>query len=69
MLEGVNQQTFWDWKLSLGELRNRPGFQNTWGYQGTYGLGLMEYLLWAEDMNTEISRISRIFFCCNMLTR
>jgi alpha-N-arabinofuranosidase len=54
MLEGDNNSTIWDWKLSLGDLRDRPGFQNFWDYQCTYGLGLMEYLLWAEDMNMEM---------------
>ncbi|SMR63185.1 unnamed protein product [Zymoseptoria tritici ST99CH_3D1] len=50
MLEGNTNETYWDWKDSLGPLRNRPGFEGVWGYQQTHGLGLMEYLYWAEDM-------------------
>lgn len=58
MLEGDDIENWWDWKNTLGPLRNRPGFQNTWGYQQTDGLGLMEYLEFAEDMGTEMSTSS-----------
>ena len=44
MLEGLTLGTEWDWKDTLGPLRNRPGFQGVWGYQQTHGLGLVEYL-------------------------
>jgi alpha-N-arabinofuranosidase len=54
MLEGLTNDTYWDWKDTLGPLRNRPGFQGVWNYQQTHGLGMMEYLEWAEDMNLEI---------------
>lgn len=56
MLEGDDIDNWWDWKDSLGPLRYRKGFQNTWGYEMTNGLGLMEYLLWAEDMGMEMSK-------------
>ncbi|KAL2759948.1 glycoside hydrolase family 51 protein [Sodiomyces alcalophilus JCM 7366] len=54
MLEGLNNKTWWDWKDTLGPLRYRPGFQGVWDYQQTHGLGLLEYLQWAEDMDLEI---------------
>lgn len=56
MLEGATNKTWWDWKDTLGPLKSRPGFQGVWGYQQTHGLGLMEYLEWAEDMNLEIGK-------------
>ena len=55
MLEGDNIENWWDWKETLGPLKNRRGFQNTWGYQMTNGLGLMEYLEYAEDLGAEMS--------------
>ncbi|ROT42655.1 glycoside hydrolase [Sodiomyces alkalinus F11] len=54
MLEGLDNRTWWDWKDTLGPLRYRPGFQGVWGYQQTHGLGLLEYLQWAEDFDLEI---------------
>lgn len=53
MLEGLTNTTYWDWKDTLGPLRERPGFQGVWEYQQTHGLGIMEYLYWAEDMGLE----------------
>jgi alpha-N-arabinofuranosidase len=54
MLEGQTNKTWWDWKDTLGPLRYRPGFQGVWNYQQTHGLGIVEYLEWAEDMNLEV---------------
>ncbi|EFQ31294.1 alpha-L-arabinofuranosidase [Colletotrichum graminicola] len=54
MLEGLNNKTYWDWKDTLGPLKDRPGFQGVWGYQQTHGLGLVEYLEWAQDMNLDV---------------
>lgn len=53
MLEGLRNDSWWDWKNSIGPLKERPGFQGVWGYQQTNGLGLMEYLEWSEDMGLE----------------
>lgn len=54
MLEGLDNKTWWDWKDTLYPLRYRKGFPGVWGYQQTYGLGMMEYLWWAEDMDLEL---------------
>lgn len=56
MLEGNTNKTYWDWKDSIGPLRNRPGFPGVWGYQQTNGLGLIEYLEWAEDFDAEFGK-------------
>lgn len=53
MLEGNNNRTYWDWKDSIGPLRYRPGFPGVWDYQQTNGLGLLEYLEWAQDFEAE----------------
>jgi alpha-L-arabinofuranosidase len=53
MLEGNNNKTWWDWKDSIGPLKDRPGFPGVWGYQQTNGLGLVEYLEWAEDFDAD----------------
>jgi alpha-L-arabinofuranosidase len=30
MLEGLTNDTYWDWKDTLGPIRERPGFQGVW---------------------------------------
>ncbi|KAH8650136.1 alpha-L-arabinofuranosidase [Xylariales sp. PMI_506] len=54
MLEGNTNTSWWDWKNSIGPLKDRPGFSGVWGYPQTNGLGLLEYLEFAEDMGLEI---------------
>lgn len=58
MLEGNSNATYWDWKNSIGALKDRPGFPGVWGYQQTNGLGLVEYLEWAEDMGLQMGKIA-----------
>ena len=52
-LEGDQIADRFEWKKTLGELRDRPGLQVPWGYRSTDGIGLYEFLLWCEDMNAE----------------
>ncbi|KAI0876971.1 alpha-N-arabinofuranosidase A [Hypoxylon argillaceum] len=54
MLEGSTNTSWWNWKNSIGPLKDRPGFAGVWGYQQTNGLGLLEYLEFAEDMGMEL---------------
>lgn len=60
MLEGDTVETWWDWKTTIGPLKDRKSLPNTWGYEMTNGLGLMEYLELAEDMNMEMSTCSHL---------
>jgi alpha-N-arabinofuranosidase len=52
-LEGDQIADRFEWKKTLGALSERPGHMAPWGYRSTDGLGLHEFLLWAEDMNAE----------------
>jgi alpha-N-arabinofuranosidase len=52
-LEGDQIADRFDWKKTLGPLSERPGHMAPWGYRSSDGLGLHEFLMWAEDMNAE----------------
>ncbi|KAH7338763.1 glycoside hydrolase [Rhizoctonia solani] len=52
-LEGGTIARRWKWNETIGPLENRPGRQGDWGYANTDGLGLLEYLDWAEDIGAE----------------
>jgi alpha-L-arabinofuranosidase len=52
-LEGDQIADRFEWKKTLGPLSERPGHMAPWTYRSTDGLGLYEFLLWAEDMNAE----------------
>jgi alpha-N-arabinofuranosidase len=52
-IEGLNIDNRWKWNETIGRLEDRPGRVANWGYPNTDGLGLMEYLNWAEDLGAE----------------
>lgn len=52
-LEGNTIATRFDWKQTIGPLSQRPGHAGPWGYRSTDGMGLLEFLLWCEDMKAE----------------
>ena len=52
-LEGNRIADRFEWKKTLGPLAGRPGHVGPWSYRSTDGLGLYEFLLWAEDMGAE----------------
>ena len=53
-MEGVSKFRRWKWWETIGPLKDRPGRQGNWDYYNTDGLGLLEYLHWAEDMGLEV---------------
>jgi len=52
-LEGKSVDTHFPWKQTLGDISQRPGHEGTWRYRSSDGLGLLEFLEWAEDMGAE----------------
>jgi alpha-L-arabinofuranosidase len=43
----------WRWKQTLGDVAQRPGNWNIWGYRSTGGLGFQEYLQLAEVLGAQ----------------
>jgi alpha-N-arabinofuranosidase len=52
-LEGNKIEERFPWAKTLGPIEDRPGHWCNWGYRSTDGMGLLEFLLWCEDMNAE----------------
>lgn len=52
-LEGESPPYWWNWTATIGPLKDRPGRPGTWGYANTDGLGLIEYILWCQDLGAE----------------
>jgi len=52
-LEGDQISDRFEWKKTLGPLAERPGHMAPWTYRSTDGLGLYEFLQWAEAMEAE----------------
>jgi alpha-N-arabinofuranosidase len=52
-LEGNTFSARFNWKETIGDPDTRPGHDSPWGYRSTDGLGLLEFLEWAEDIGAE----------------
>jgi len=52
-IEGLQSPYWWNWTQTIGPLEDRPGYPGTWSYENTNGLGLIEYLLWSQDLGME----------------
>lgn len=52
-LEGPLITDAFPWKQTLGPLEQRPGHRGSWGYRPSDGMGLLEFLLWCEDIGAE----------------
>lgn len=52
-LEGPLINDAFPWKTTLGPLEQRPGHKGSWGYRASDGMGLLEFLLWCEEIGAE----------------
>jgi alpha-N-arabinofuranosidase len=53
-LEGNTIATRFQWKNTIGDISQRPGHMNdAWRYWSSDGMGLLEFLLWCEDLKME----------------
>ncbi|HEX5400533.1 MAG TPA: alpha-L-arabinofuranosidase C-terminal domain-containing protein [Verrucomicrobiae bacterium] len=52
-LEGDTIETRFEWKNTIGPIEDRHGHPCPWGYRSTDGMGLLEFLKWAEDLKAE----------------
>ena len=52
-LEGEHLNEHFEWKKTIGPLVDRPTHTTPWRYWSSDGMGLMEFLLWCEDLRME----------------
>ena len=52
-VEGDELANAFRWKRTIGDVAERPGHWNLWGYRSNDGLGYLEYLQLCEDLGTE----------------
>lgn len=52
------------WKPTIGDLTERRGNQNLWGYHQSFGTGYHEYLQYCEDIGAEPVPILNVGMAC-----
>ncbi len=74
IVEGVDLETRYQWKNSIGPVENRPLNENRWEYTfehrffpdyfQSYGLGFYEYFLLSEDIGAEPLPVLNVGMAC-----
>ena len=64
VVEGVTLQNRIRWKDSIGDISQRKGGFDLWGYYNTYGLGFHEYLQLAEDLGADAMYVVNCGMSC-----
>jgi alpha-N-arabinofuranosidase len=52
-LEGNTLADWYDWKITIGPIVDRPTHPSPWGYQSSDGMGLLEFLEWCQDLHMQ----------------
>lgn len=65
VVEGASFSSRWNWKETIGDISQRRGLYNVWGYFNTYGLGFHELLQLSEDLNAEAMYVCNVGMSCS----
>ncbi|MCY2954430.1 MAG: hypothetical protein NTU53_21065 [Planctomycetota bacterium] len=63
-VEGASISSRWNWKESIGDISQRRGLYNVWGYFNTYSLGFHELLQLCEDLNAAPMYVCNVGMSC-----
>ena len=64
IVEGKSMDNAYLWKPTIGDLTQRRGNQNLWGYHQSFGTGYHEYLQYCEDIGAEPVPILNVGMAC-----
>ncbi len=64
VVEGCTLDNRIQWKETIGDIAERPGHWDLWGYRATDGLGFHEFLQMAEDLNAETMYVCNVGLSC-----
>ncbi len=53
IVEGLTMENRVKWKETIGDIVDRPGEYNLWGYRSTFGFGYHEFLQLCEDIGAD----------------
>jgi len=69
VVEGITFDNAIQWKETIGDVAQRPGHVNVWGYRSTDGIGYHEFLQMAEDLGCEPLYVVNAGITCQAETR
>lgn len=64
IVEGKSMDNAYLWKPTIGDITERRGNQNLWGYHQSFGTGYHEYFQYCADMGSEPVPILNVGMAC-----
>ena len=64
IVEGIMLSNRFQWKHSIGDIAQRQGTFDLWGYYNTFGLGFHEYLQLCEDLSADAMYVINAGLSC-----
>jgi alpha-L-arabinofuranosidase len=64
VVEGVTFENMIRWKTTMGDIAERSGHLNVWGYRTSDGMGMHEFLQVAEDLGAEPLYVINVGITC-----
>lgn len=64
VVEGATVENRIQWKKTIGDISQRPGHWNLWGYHTYDGIGFHEFLQMCEDLNAEALYVVNVGMAC-----
>ncbi|TWU37434.1 alpha-L-arabinofuranosidase C-terminal domain-containing protein [Novipirellula artificiosorum] len=64
VVEGCTLDNRIQWKETIGDIAQRPGHWDLWGYRASDGLGFHEFLQMAEDLDAEVMYVVNVGMSC-----
>jgi alpha-N-arabinofuranosidase len=63
-VEGASLSDRWNWKDSIGDISQRRGIYDLWGYYNAYGVGFHELLKLSEDLGAAPLYVTNVGMSC-----
>lgn len=64
IIEGSTMDNAYNWKDTIGPLKERKTNNNLWGYVQSYSLGYYEYFIFCEDLGAEPLPVVNVGMAC-----
>ena len=66
VVEGFTLENRFKWKETIGDVLDRPGGYDLWGYRATCGFGYHEFLQFCEDLGISALFVANVGLSCSV---
>ncbi|MBQ4628345.1 MAG: hypothetical protein IJB44_04640 [Clostridia bacterium] len=64
VIEGITLENAIHWKKTVGNIEDRPGHWDLWGYRCTDGMGMLEFCMLGEALGADLMYVFNVGMSC-----